>query len=1726
MQGGLATKRPPTTIQPNQSPDLSNVLIRDGQVRKRGGFQPVFRDRMRGNAVKNVQWRTTARLALSSGSADGDVVVSPGMMVAGHRASYEDGDGLAISLWFKPDELVSEHAGNATLVGAAYASAPYTVKILPIISKGPVKKSDVAHGVSAPSLWGVHANSGMPFCLYLWNNGTGANPDWQLRLSAHVFVGGVWTLQTVTSSILIAEQGRYHATASVSGSRVRLRVTRYRDPSETTVTDDEVTFTGTLAWNKCPIQVFDCPQELVQSTSTGTATVRPGLGYGWFFNSMRPAMTIDDITIWGEEVDLATLDRRDKVVPDGTPKMINHWSMNGPSIEYLTEDTGRGNHLFFVPRGPTFVNDDGGKEGGSFFFNGVTSCAQINCGTAAWRGNGDGTLEGAFYSVIRQNMAHGIAVDFWLDSIEPRYEQVICEIHSVMRLSITATGALKVYVRDGTPGGTIGAPTTFQAIGADYQSVVTGVTFAPGRRYHLSVLRIDGGTNVDVYLDGKLMQAAGTFTPNNYDNQAGGTATTTGNSYPPSGITIGFGSLERTIRGPDAANIAGVWQLNTDFTTGFIGRIESFSILTGAAAVQNLKRHGPESHDDWRFKDSRTWSNPRATLRDQAWTPEQIDTVRNAGRGSVLSFGTQRDGGNPFPIAIDATSGVTYYQLAGDSAVDNTAADVQGHQFFAALPESEGLGAHVYYVFAYYRFNIDGKRDRAAGAYHRGWERGYNGGTALVSTTLRNESKHVHVQYSSVGDQIGHIAGVYLLTIEADWQIQTDAVLYPVINSRGWTYRNRPYAVRSPYEFGLQWVPSLADDPVGTTPVTLYADYDVQAEGRRLGVAACAKNIYWARKAWDDGNLLFTGGRGSYVKANTNNLIDLDLTQVSGAGDVDPMQVTFWCKPLQMDGFRTLLSKRYMGSGIESVPDWMIYTDSGSITIAGTTSLNKAWRWVEGYANSANDNFLGSNSLKVGVWNHVCVQFHPTDLKVWVNGELIGMLDTVTLTGSEQTGNYSQEGAGVAPTQLWIGGYPEDFGTSPIGLVAPTITFDEMGWFGYIADVQAMKQLDTTRFSGNKGFPRLRYEQDPNSLYSWALNEGSGHLLNNTGATTSAFNAELHIREFELLKSGVRQDPGRHYDSVNFRDSLIATNGADFPLKAKFLGFDKSESWRVEKLGMDTPVIVSPTLVGVTTAGTGITVGTYFIDVAFVNDEGLVSDAVRLATYELAVEVSELAISVRGIPRSSDPQVVRRRIYVSAAGGGTPIFNRDIYDNDTWWADVTVYQSAGVASDAGNRGPAPRARHCAIAGSSLCLADLPDVTVGQNAFAFSTNNEASYFPLSTTVIIDSEDGRPIVGIGHNLGEVFFSKRNSVYKLSVGAVVSAIQLDAEVRLVQASDGCGGGVADGDNMLFGGGDRGVFRFNNVDLLYLTDEIERTWRTVDRSNEGLYGMFGAFWRSYSQYWVGVRLAGTVNDSILVFDSSSGSWTKFDNIEHSWMGQLEVTDGDPVIAVGGLDGRIYGYQDESIVDRATEDANALGAVTLSASTGLSGSATQLTIASGRFDTILAGLAGAEVTIVYSDGSSSLTATRKIENNSALDLHWSEALPSWVSFTSFTIGAISAYWTSPWMRLGGISKSQLVHDLHLEFEPNAGSLQVEISAIQGNEGPARAWPLTGSEQFPGVPMLTGNTMRPLLTRANRNGIYHRFRCGTYGIQDPFALQRYSIQASESRSRAVTGRTS
>jgi len=1718
VTGGLVTKAPPTLLAGNSTPDALNVIARDIVLKSRGGFVPLFKDRMPGDCIANQGFLTTARESILS-SDNCDFVVSPGCLFAGHRPIYNDAGGLTVALWVSPTKFYGQVGGNGQSGTAApYDPAPYTVRVCPIISKGPVKQGEPTGTVQTANDWGTASTSGLPFCLYFFNSGTGSAPVWELRLSANVKIGGNWTIQTVTASVSPAEGRRYHVLFAVSGSRLALRVGEYWADNGGTIEyhEQETTFSGTLADNLCPIQVFDCPMWFVKGATGASATLRPGLGYssaasgGPWFAKLRPDARIEDISIWSGDLNLETLERVDHVAWTGQQDLISLWGMRGFADDYVLEETGRGNHLFFVPRGPVSVPDDGGKEGGSWFFNGRTSYAMVDCDTPAWRWFDDGSATNTpatMSTIVRDNMAHGIAVEFWVDAIEPLYDSVVAEIHSVMRIVLTPSGNLRVDVRDGTVSA---AATTAQQVGLNYQVGPTSTSvLVPGRRYHVAAMRRNGGATVDLYIDQVLEVSAAGLNPSNYAVSA-----SAGNSYAISGITLGMGSEERMLRAPtlDDATMAGVNQINTALLSGFVGRIETFRVLVGTEAATQIERHGPEDADSWRFPEQRLWTNPMAADRTRLQPYDPGDTCRGTGRGSAAIIATQSNSGAKVPFAVSTGTPTAYYQLHDGTLENDAARGIEGHASVV------GVGARLFFVFAYFRFVETDGRSEYSGSFWRGLEYRYvtaGAVTPLVADQQPHPYKHTHVQFSSVADAVGLLGAVERRCSEPDLQNDLQAAM-GTFTSEWLTARQRPYSVRCPLEVGPRWAPGFVRATLGTTPVTMLADYSAQEADRRLILTGAGRSLYWAKPQWQDGRLAFAGGIDSYVFARTNSAADLNVT---GAASKSTVVLSMWLRPTRLDGQRIIAWKGPAGGG--GLYNWMVWADNGAIVVEGAEDAGPAlWQFVQGDATAGDADVRRHNSLRVGVWNHLHVTIGGAGVQVRVNGQLLSMFDANGLTGANQSDAWGS-GDSIVPLggEFYLGGVPG-------GYEAYTaVMFDRsmQSWHGSIADVQVRTSVDSTRWpSGKDGFPLPMGTLDAGAVYALPLDEGAGWLCRNSVAP--GYDAECRIREFIPIASGMRIASGAKWRSVAVRDRVIVTNGADDPMQIRFLGEDVANPWLVFRVGMAAPVLVAAAVTATTTAGTGVPAGTYLVQVAFVNGDGLESETVMLGTYELAADVATLELHLWGIPRSPDPQVVARRIYVSPIGGGEALFNRDVYDNDSLDVTVEVYDAAGVGPTPGNQLPAPRGKHLAVAGHALVVGDLTDIPAGRNAISVSRTDEVTQFTTSSSVVIDSEDGKPLIGIAHNQQQVLLSKKDQIHILAVGAI-TALQVDASIRLQQNSDGIGGGTAGANNMLYGAGDRGVFAFNNSELQYLTANIETTWRNeVDRSPDGLYAMEGAFLRPWSQYWLSVRrMDATENDTIFVLDLESNSWWRQVVFGHTTMRIIESIGDAPCVAIGTNDGRVLYYDDSTKIDGADLEALRNGAATITASTGLSGDSSHVVIASGNLSTVLAGLEGANVLVTH-DGVSEV---KRVAYHSGDTIYWDSPIEGFASYTSIAVGAYESYWTTAWFPAGRAGKPVSVYDAQFEFVPHAGNVQVDFATIARDWTPEAAWPTAAnrSESFT-VDMTTGYSVRGPQPKDHARGIYQRMRIGTYGVNDPWQLVGYSFRREESAAGHTAGRLS
>jgi hypothetical protein len=1175
-----------------------------------------------------------------------------------------------------------------------------------------------------------------------------------------------------------------------------------------------------------------------------------------------------------------------------------------------------------------------------------------------------------------------------------------------------------------------------------------------------------------------------------------------------------MGSYEHMIRGPsmDHASIALPNQLNTDARSGFVGRVESLKIVTTQAGATLSPLVKPETVDDWRFSEARTFQNPLAGGGGRnTWTPsDSSDTTRHDADGAALAAAGQHEDGSPVRHTVQDPASLSQAYITWQDSLDGTGA--AAGRF--GSDDVAGLGARLYHVLAYYRFNQDDRDLRYGGAYTKGLEWRYNAGTFNTATQVRDPVRHTHVQWSDVADATGALSIVQRRCHESDIISQTDSDIFTA--PQNVTNRQRPYAFRSPREVGPQWRAGIVRPLAGQVPVSLIADWSVQTADRRFLIAATGRQLYWVKPLWEEDSpfneepnfaVWMQGWPSShlFVKASASQL------NLTGTASKSTIVFEGWLKPLRLDGVRMIAAKVTPATSQTQV-SWCVYSNQGAIHVFGTESSGtRTWLYSESTIPGGATAPRLQHSLRSNVWNHLHVTIATAGVQVRVNGNLVDMTSHNGLTG---TGKADAIGGGAsdAPSgELYLGGLPEgrETLTQTFTAGASTNVVSFTPWAGYLTEVRILNAEDTAQWpTGQSGQPPGTRFVDTGTTYLLLhLNEGAGWFFRNSAANTTGSDAHSQVRECWPVMEGLEESSGHRYSWLIYRDRLLVSNGESRIQQLRFGALQDTNPITCTQLGMLPPEPIDTTVEGHTTVGTGVPPGTYLVAMTFTNADGTESEPIQLGSFVQAVAVSVLRLNLRRLPRSPDPQVTGRRLYASSPGGGAPLFNRQIDDNDGFEHDVIIYNGTEAVTS-GDKVVPPRGRHLAVANASLLVADLTEEPAGQNAFAFGRSDEVSYFTVGSEVILDSFDGDAIIGARTNLGQVFISKARSVFQVSMGAIANANDVSGSVRLVNNSDGFGGGHCSSQNLIYGCGDRGVFVFDNANMVYLSQMIDRTWRQLAATTTiGLRNTYGLYNRNRSEVWISPRSETTeANNSILVLRlTGENAWSLLDVPEHSFMvvAQDDVRQ-QQVPLLGTTLGALLGYDDGTFIDHSDGGAMANGATTLVGSAGLSGSSTSLTMSGANFDTILGGLSGAEVEIVYNAG----TLVRTIVRNTGDTLFWDEPLPGWVSFTSFTVGGYEGYWSSSWLSLARPSSENDIERIDLEMVPNAGvSGTLSITSIRQGEATDRAFPTDPAkfEQFV-FDMSNGWLNTPEKPRSFAHGHYHRVKFGTRGIRAPFGL--------------------
>ncbi len=1820
LNGGLETKRPAHQLKPSETPDSVNVHHANDAAERRGGFPPLIRKAPKLNSIKNAGYHGRMRIRRTAGAGDGDFLHVPGCMLAGHRAIYENlRASYSVECFFRVDDLTQHHVGCADVAGGGAVYYPvsdvqgFPIVVRPILSKGPSKKTydtttagPCDGGAANPIQWKpgtlgnvnyyglTGAEAGMPFCLYIWQNPASLG-TFEFRCSFHsvITASSLFELLTVKipSATLQPKVGTtYHLIFAITqGTSATLRVgvlgddgtlpTYYTSSGVYDVTENLVTFGNYRAPAQAtvgPFQAFDCPQEFIEAPNAISGVRPPGLELtgvnegGYFFAAKRAEGALEDIAFWTTNKltgGATTLDRFTKLdfASLGQTDLAGYWSMAEEGSGYVQEMTGRGNHFYLVPAGPTYTPLDGAPQSESkaaWWFNGnnsyaladlevkvVTSLglsqnsslvANQRVGNYNWRwylSESDATpnvfsrLPSAFQRIVVGNLAHGLEVTFWPDAIETRFEQVIMEIHSVLRLAIGTDGRLVGYCRNADPQPALGS----------YQDlfVQSPVVCIPGERYTVTLLRLSGGTSLELYVNGALVATTAGLDPNDANGPLICGVTFGMGAWRFTGYTNQNGGIPPTVGTNGDLN-----QVATDYRSGFIGRIESGRVLVGSGTLH--ANYKDEDDTSWIYKQQLLWRAPSVntiptsavlspTFENRSLSSADFDNVAAIVVGHVLGPGGHKvdvmsNHLRPYQIALRypiSAVGVQTYTTAGSFR------EPEEGGYEGVVTDAWGIAAAkipTYATFARWVFDKDDKDLDYCGTYQDAVE-GYMNGT----TFTLNGYLCVHVQLSQVTDELGVLGPIEKRCLESD---QADFVDTGTgAPERSVTSRGRPYRFRSPKELAPRWSPGLIRPLTGTTPLTLIADYQHQKSGEVFTIVGCSRDLYWAKPRWrrsspfgvpSDYAAWTFGQANDYIRVLASNpgqdLIG-DNTVISEA----------WVYPTRLDGTRILALK---GDLTVSRVNYAIAFVDGMLEVFGSGANGTlAWLYRQGTGTTPHRSEV---ALKANAWNHVYVYMGANSsgtqtVVAWINGQRLNM---TAATGYDAFPGIGPD-FGVGTYPLYLMGVPSHLANIRLpGATALVQTLQS--WHGYMTEFRSRgtylgdspEEAAFPSLAGSNGYmPKARYTTDTRTRFLLHLNEGVGWDVPNsaTELTTELDCGSMWIDELIRLDENaesLEESKKAPYQSVVFRDELIVTNGVDKPKRVRFTRYSDADGpFRLASLGMQTPFSygVGFTTFQRNTAGTFNVYdesGEYHLWVTFLNELGEESDAFPAYDhYFTDTGANQFAgFRMAHLPRSPDPQVVGRRFYFSTNSGGGALVHSDLPDNESYEHQLFGLPTA-IGLETGIRLPAPRGRQVTASGGKLQIAHLTETAAGANQFAISSSTGIAYWPLNNRVGVDSRNGRSITGIAPHLGRFYIGKRDSIWQFDMtGDVISADDGQARLQVVNESVGLGGGMTLHDNLIFGADSGGVSAFDGANPIYVSSAIEADYQALDLTDDGLRAMYGLYHRPEGQFWLSVRRPyATSNEYVYVLQRTVADrqvWQRWLVPRHTYMASVLLADSlEQVPLIGTDSGQLLRYNPDLDID-GMDNTDQDGAPVVLQGVVASSTGTSITIAPATgqgFPTIGYGLRGCKLRV----GTGASVAEFTIESNTRTTITWRGSAVAPISIgDAFVVGPFNAEWSTGWLEPQEYGHFCEVKFIDLDFQPTDCDLQVDNHVAQGSVGSNRAFPTTGMETRT-TDLTNGFLKDPLPVKGKNRGRYFRVRVKSDGILCPFAVTGMALRYTD-----------
>jgi hypothetical protein len=927
----------------------------------------------------------------------------------------------------------------------------------------------------------------------------------------------------------------------------------------------------------------------------------------------------------------------------------------------------------------------------------------------------------------------------------------------------------------------------------------------------------------------------------------------------------------------------------------------------------------------------------------------------------------------------------------------------------------------------------------------------------------------------------------------------------PVFSSPYDEYHGAPSRKVSAADLGLDWgegsrYPRDEDGAVG------FIHQWKDGEGSELFFGS-GRNLYLYAPPWKQGG-------GSRLRVNGLSYWEaLDprpgLALQPSEGTFQGVTVAFWYTRKSTRAAGRVIATAHGDDGREA---WSIYDHNGilCITIGDATYSTYPSGLVGGMA--PNENIVPDDLFSDRRPHWIVVLLHGDGeeplVKLWWDGKPVELYKNGVITVPIQAANYYLRVGGGAPDLRTV--------TTPTGDVRDL----EMAK----ADVDCViGSIVVGSIEGQSAEPLVQVippkdvsELPTANLFFMVLfTEGEGQRAENLlSGDNDLFwrGRDIRLLHENLPFLGLEAEVP---ETIQVEQDAALVVGTGRPHRwRRNLASQSTEQWIVDYLGLPDPW-EAPTMEQVTgTPGTDCydlsgdsgcldNETEYAAAISFYDEERDIRTRLVYATNSVvAINGAIRLVNCPGLPWG---MATHLEVWLSA--GGPYMLARRLRGTDHEIVEVANIRYPDVVYT-GEAGEPPIARHVGLLNERFYLGNLPFVSE-QGVMISSAGLPWCFPPANVFQFGDSQDG-VITALHVNMGRVMVAQESLVTWFRPGVLIQNSSAEAIARSIGFRTRWGPVTWTGP--LFGMTSRGPAMMDGVQFRFLAGQQQDQFQGSDM-----------WWVAYDGearvWWFIQERNGEWSDALMFTEGAEKeTWSRCRFPAISCVGEIEVV-GNRKLILGTRLGRIITLDGAADgVHRSWE-----GTFTAQQFTAFGvGRATLQSVWNGQFN-LMRGQP-----VLTDDGEAMIYGPYIDLHNDSLDITAIETSADTDIFTGAGVqgdfGALIAYWTTPWLHFGLVSRKKKVGQLWFAFGALLETLTVYFdSALDSNVTRAleRAFPVAPVSSRT-ISMANGFMKNPLQIGqlAGSSGIYFRFKVETRSFNDPWELWEYSIEGDYTGVRA------